>query len=148
MSAQSTRLSTHYCMNCSEGFVSEDGDRCPECRNEGLPWDGRKAYERTRSCIVTHQGKENPNTVLLGKELLVRKALCDTGSMPIDRYRQAVRKLHDDGQVAYGSRWIALPPDEQAAREAIEWAVDREEVDREFVGSMNTLLSRGVFGAD
>lgn len=138
-------LSTHYCMSCSEGFVSEDGDRCPECRSEGLPWNGKKAYHKTRSFVTAHQGKENPNTVLLADERLVRKALCDTGSMPIDRYRQAVEKLHDDGEVAYGARWIALPADERMAREAIEWAVGRDQVDKEFVGSMNSLLSRGVF---
>jgi hypothetical protein len=145
MSAETTRLSTHYCMNCSEGYVSEEGDRCPECRSEGIPWDGRKAYEQTKQRVVAHQAKENPNTVLLADERNVRKSLCDTGSMPIDRYRQAVENLHEDGQVAYGARWIAYPPDEQAARDAIAWVVDRDEVDKEFVGSMNALLSREVF---
>jgi hypothetical protein len=141
-------VSTHYCMDCSEGFTREDGDRCPACRSEGIPWDGRKAYERVRSCVAAHQGKENPNTVLCADERLVRKALCDTGSMPIDRYRQAVEKLHSDGLVAYGTRWIALPADERMAREAIEWVVNRDEVDKQFVGSMNALLSRGVFDGE
>jgi len=143
MSTQNTNLSTHYCMDCSEGYVQQDGDRCPECRSEGLPWDGRKAYEKTKSCVIAHQGKENPNTVLVADELLVRKALCDTGSMPIDRYQQAVEKLHDDGLVAYGKQWISLPADEQMARDAIEWVVAQDNVDKTFVGSMNTLLANG-----
>lgn len=145
MNPASNQLSTHYCSDCSAGFISADDDRCPECRSEGMPWSGQRAYEVVRSAIIEHQAKEYPNTVLLADERRIRSALCDSGSLPIDRYRFAVETLHDDGDVAYGARWISLPADEQMARDAIEWAVDRDEVDRQFIGSMNTLLSRGVF---
>lgn len=145
MSSQS--VSTAYCMNCSQGYDTDD-DRCPDCRSEGIPCGPKVAYHRIKSALREMQAKENPtDSAVILHERELRTSLCDSGILPVDRYESAAKMLMRNNVAAFGPRYAAAPESEADAREAIEYAVGDETPDRAFIGAMNTLLSEGAFDA-
>ena len=106
-------------------------------------WDAERAYKRLKKCIIQMQANENPNTMLVCTQYQLRMSLCSNGSMPVDLFEQALQQLETHKEIAYGDRYVSYPSDRQMGTDAIEWVASQEEVDREFIGSMNQLLSSG-----
>jgi len=121
-------------------------DREPD---DGGMWDPESAYKRVRDCVLALQPTANPSDcILLVREQRVRLSLCGNGELPVDLYEQALDQLETHDELAVGDRYLSYPNNARLAREAIEYVVDEDDPDTQFVGSMNRLLDSGELEPD
>ena len=107
--------------------------------NDADAWNREAAYHYVRRMVINHQAKERPTDAPVAEEVTVRRRCCDTGPLSVDRYETALAALEEQGVLAVGDEYLGRYDSREMATAAIEWVIDREDVDQAFVAAVNGL---------
>ena len=102
-------------------------------------WDREAAYHYVKRMIVAHQAKERPRDAPVAERDTIRGRCCDSGPLSVERYETALAALEEQNVLAVGDEYLGRYATREMATDAIEWVIERDDVDQAFVAAVNAL---------